>query len=109
MPAKVHEPLSVAQVWAVHEGPRRPAAHDLDSIDRRSEVLIVSLNNPHVAPDKDELSWPFLLVSKDLPDTLSHLLLHLVMSLLLLFDRHCPLDAGTRAIVSASVRPHKGC
>lgn len=109
MPAKVHESLAVAQVRAVHEGPRSPTAHDLDSIDRRSKVLIVALNNTHVASDEDKLSRPFLFIPKNLPNALSHLLLHLVMSLLLFLDRHGPLDPSTRAIVSTGVGPHKSC
>lgn len=107
VPAEIEQAFTVAEVRAVDEGPRRPAAHDLDAVDGRAQVLVVALHDAHVAADEDEFARPLLLVREHLPDALLHLLLHLVRAFALLLLRHGALDARARAVVAARVRSHE--
>ncbi len=62
MAPRICPPLGVAQVPAVYERATGPESCQLDTVDGRAEELIVSLHNPHVAANEEELAWKVLLL-----------------------------------------------
>ena len=66
---KIPHPLSPWQVRALCQSERRPIPGDLDSVNRGSQELIVTLDNAHVAANDDKLSRPFGLIAENLLDT----------------------------------------
>ena len=106
--APVAHLFSPGQVGTLDERPRCPRPGDLDAIDRRAEELVVALHDAQVASEEDELLGPFGLVAEDVSDALSHLLLHLKVSLRLLRFRQFR-DALARAVVTTRVGTQQCC
>ena len=94
------------EVGVLGEGAAGPVAGDLDAVDGAAEVLVVALDDAHVAADEDQLARPLLLVAQNLLDALAHRLLHLVLPPLLL-PLGQPADPRARAAVPALVGPHQ--
>ncbi|KAJ1299380.1 hypothetical protein OPQ81_000008 [Rhizoctonia solani] len=72
-----------------------PVAHHLDAVDGAAHVLVVALDDAHVAADEEQLLGPPVLVGEDLADPLLHAPLHLV-------------DPPPGLLRAALVRPHQG-
>ena len=63
MTTEVSYLLEQWQIGRIDKSPRSPETRQLKAIDRRTHVLVVSLDDAQIAADEDELSRPFSLVA----------------------------------------------
>ncbi|GJC97202.1 hypothetical protein ColKHC_06028 [Colletotrichum higginsianum] len=107
MPPRVTGAARPRQVRVLEQAAARPLSHHLDTVDRAAEVLVVALDDAHIAANEDELLGPLFLVGEHLADALLHALLHLIVPLgrrLALELLHQPV---ARPLVAALVRPQQ--
>lgn len=107
MRSSVPHPFRPRQICILNQCPTRPAASDLDAVDRTAEELIVALHNSQISSDEDELFGPFLLVAEYLSNALAHLFLHLKCTLLLVFSLQPLPNMRRGAAIASRVRPHQ--
>lgn len=100
------QPLHPGEVRILVEAAACPFAHHLDAVDGRAQVLIVALDDAHVPAYEDELLGPLVLISKNIANTLLHLLLHIVVSLRRTETFH-RLDVILHGGLAALVRLHQ--
>ena len=105
--AQIDHLIPPRQIWTLYERPRSPRARNLDAVHRRAEELVVSLHDPKIPSQKDQLLGPLGLVAEDFPDALAHLLLHLEMALRSFLFRKLR-EALAGAVVAARVRAQQG-